>query len=133
MSIQKLLEEIASRYPQFPEDTISRPQRDQTPIYRCSACGEANVAQPEDLCSLCVFEKQEGYQILNLLGRLANSFQRDTGIRYHAVPFGSIKALCGAKPRGRRSVGWSFYHGEHVTCPRCVERIEKRKMEHGKT
>jgi hypothetical protein len=60
-----------------------------------------------------------------LAGRCANGAERDGGTRYHAIPVGSWKALCGAEP-GRRSAGWSengFTQSHEVTCPRCPRKV----------
>lgn len=62
------------------------------------------------------------------LGRLTCGFQKDMGSVVHAVTeFGS---LCGAKPGGRRSVGWSdpiHDTGNYttVTCDKCLVNIQK--------
>lgn len=56
---------------------------------------------------------------LRLAGRCVSGAERGKGVRYHAVPHESHKALCGAKP-GRHSAGWSCTAGETVTCPRCL-------------
>lgn len=66
-----------------------------------------------------------------LMGRLANGFEADSGTRIHLVPdgtghYGAGKALCGAEP-GRRSGGWDVDHyiGREATCPRCLKRAAK--------
>lgn len=93
---------------------------DPAPI--CPNCREAQIDQAGDLCPNCKREKARGYSVSALLGRLANGAERDHGIHYHAVPLGTNKALCGAKP-GRRSVGWSTYFRETVTCPECLKKL----------
>jgi hypothetical protein len=92
------------------------------PEYWCD-CYSAKVSVEGDLCPRCTKEHTQGYQVMSLIGRAANGMQLDSGIRYHAVPFGTRLAKCGAKP-GRRSAGWSSYHGDDVTCPRCLKKLE---------
>jgi len=70
-----------------------------------------------------------------LMGRLANGFESDQGKRIHAVPStcghydSTAIALCGANP-GRRSGGWDVDNVANrlVTCPRCMQKMEKRFM-----
>ncbi|NLF00442.1 MAG: hypothetical protein GX601_05620 [Anaerolineales bacterium] len=62
------------------------------------------------------------YRILRLAGRCRSGVDR-AGVVFHAVPKGSIVALCGREP-GRRSAGWSTYEGSEVTCPRCRRKLE---------
>ena len=52
----------------------------------------------------------------------------DGGSIAHALPlseggYGFTPALCGIKP-GRRSIGWSSWVPERVTCPRCIRKME---------
>jgi hypothetical protein len=61
-------------------------------------------------------------EALALMGRCADGAERDSGTRYHAVPRGAHRAVCGAEP-GRRSAGWSSHAGAAVTCARCVARL----------
>jgi hypothetical protein len=60
--------------------------------------------------------------IQRMTGRCADGAERDSGVRWHAVPREGWKALCGANP-GRTSAGWSEYLGEQVTCPRCLVKL----------
>ena len=72
------------------------------------------------------------YTIQRLTGRCTDGAERGCGIKWHALPKDSWKALCGAQP-GRRSAGWSDQKwatpngivGETVTCPRCLVKIGK--------
>jgi hypothetical protein len=59
-------------------------------------------------------------------GRCANGAELGGGTRWHAVPYGQYKAICGTEP-GRRTPGWSSWHDSKVvTCPTCKKRLEKR-------
>ena len=69
----------------------------------------------------------------SLAGRCANGYERDQGRRVHAVPHSDAlernyytltPALCGAKP-GARSAGWSYSGPRPITCPRCLDKIER--------
>lgn len=60
-----------------------------------------------------------------LLGHLANGAQSDHGTIVHAVPNGRLTAYCGAKPSGKRSVGWSDEPKDQVSCPKCIKCVEK--------
>ena len=126
-SFTDFFKELADRYPApAPED----PEHTVTPFPKCSSCHEFPVSDYGLECEQCRREKAHGYEALQLLGRLANGFQSDMGKLFHAVPFGSQKAMCGAHPSGRHSVGWTFDpqgHGKQVTCPRCLARINKSK------
>jgi hypothetical protein len=64
--------------------------------------------------------------ICRLSGRCANGGELDGGTRYHAVPDGSYKALCGAT-YGRSSAGWSSNEGTAVTCPRCLKKLSRQE------
>lgn len=90
----------------------------------CAVCYSEEVTHYGDLCKRCASEKILGYQIMQLSGRCVSGAERGHGILYHAVPLGSLRALCRAKP-GRRSAGWSSYHGEEVTCPKCIAALAR--------
>lgn len=70
------------------------------------------------------------FDVLRLAGRCANGFEADGGTRWHAVPAAEddrpagYKALCGRAP-GKRSAGWSSKAGKVVTCPRCLDAIDR--------
>lgn len=70
------------------------------------------------------------YQPAFLLGRLSSGAEHGQGTRWHALPkAGGMQALCGAKP-GRRSAGWGPHNpaeatGQAITCPRCLQRLER--------
>ena len=80
------------------------------------------------IATVCLQNQMTTIQARFLFGRLANGAEADRGRRWHAVAANSRKALCGAEPGGRRSVGWGpFYpegaQGHAVTCPRCLRRL----------
>src|SRR5690242_14275392 len=121
--IAEMLKELADRYPKPAE---LPPVHTVAPFPKCSNCHDFDVVNEGDWCQQCTKEKEQGYEILSMLGRLANGAEFQKGVLFHAVKFGSFKAMCGAKP-GRRSVGWTFdpqSHGREVTCPRCVKKIK---------
>ena len=62
------------------------------------------------------------YTFRRLSGRCSDGAERDGGTVYHVVMADSDRAVCGAKP-GRRSAGWSPYHGADVTCDVCRQRL----------
>lgn len=68
--------------------------------------------------------------ILRLAGRCSDGSERGKGSRFHAVPTGMYRALCGARP-GRHSAGWSWTPGDAVTCPRCLAAIRRATGERG--
>ena len=70
--------------------------------------------------------KEPSYRIQQLAGRCANGLEGGRGRLWHAVPRGTIKALCGQEP-GRLSGGWSEYDPEEkqVTCPRCLRKLKR--------
>lgn len=119
MSIQSMLQEIAERE-----------HVEHAPLYwvedrpRCSRCHDNPVSLPGDVCEFCQKEIAQGYEILTMTGRRSNGFQADAGKLYHAVEIGNFAAMCGAK-HGRRS-DWSMYHGDTVTCPRCLKKLAVR-------
>lgn len=120
MSIMQMFIELAERTPQ-PEPVYWVEER---PL--CAKCRWHEVAMPEDLCEQCAREEAQGYEVLSMTGRCANGAQRDSGTRYHAVRFGEYKAVCGTT-HGRRS-RWSEYHGDAVTCPRCIKKLERKSL-----
>jgi hypothetical protein len=120
MSIQSMIEELASRTP-VPD---LPPIHTATPFPLCARCREINVVMDGDHCELCRKELEQGYEARTMTGRCANGAQRDSGVLYHAVRLGEWQAVCGAK-HGRRS-RWSEYHGESVTCKRCLKRLEAK-------
>lgn len=63
----------------------------------------------------------ESIKAMALAGRCANGAERDHGVRFHALPNGYWKALCGAKP-GRQSAGW-LTEGAVVTCLKCLKKM----------
>jgi hypothetical protein len=63
---------------------------------------------------------------MELIGRCADGFQRDSGYRIHAVPQGHGRSLCNKKP-GSRSVGFAIRNGATITCPACLKAIERKK------
>lgn len=111
-TLSQMFQEIAERHPEYTK-------LDGTP-YLCPQCHDC-VDAP-GLCEVCQREHELGYQVLRKTGRLANGAERDGGVIYHAVLFDNYKAVCGTQP-GRRSVGWSSYHGEKVTCQACIKRL----------
>ena len=88
----------------------------------CEKCRMREVQMSGYFCELCTKEQAQGFEALSMTGRCANGAQRDAGILYHAVKIGEWKAVCGAV-HGRRS-RWSEYHGEKVTCKRCIKKLE---------
>jgi hypothetical protein len=126
MPIQKMIEELSLK--PVPTESNHSGTVEVVSFFRCLICQEQECLEKGSLCNVCKKEKELGYQILSMLGRLRNEFQRDSGTRFHAVRFDSYKAICGAEP-GRRSVGWSLYHGEEVTCPRCLKKLKKHGEE----
>jgi hypothetical protein len=125
-SFQQLFEEIAERYPKPDE-----PESEYIAPPRCKRCGEDDPLQ-DDLCLNCQKSLRRGYDIRRMTGRCANGAERDGGALYHAVPidaFGAYhsNAVCGAKP-GKRSVGWSGYPGQTVTCKRCIRRLANQRF-----
>lgn len=94
-------------------------------IYYCHECHEIAVDQDGKICQKCQDEHQSGYHIARLAGRCANGAERDSGTLYHAIQLGDYKAMCSAEP-GRRSAGWSPYHGDNVTCPRCLRILQNK-------
>lgn len=63
---------------------------------------------------------------VRLLGS-CREHERDAGVRFHAVPVGTAKALCGARP-GRRSAGWADHPsqiGTAITCPKCAKAMAR--------
>lgn len=62
--------------------------------------------------------------VLRMTGRCATGAERDGGRRWHLVPPGTVRALCGARP-GRHS-GWSPHPGVTATCPRCMRAAARR-------
>ncbi len=80
----------------------------------------------EGICSQCAKEYAIGYWTATKGGRCANGFERDHGVKIHAIRIGEHKAICGTTPQGR-SYGWSsFGRGLPVTCPRCLARLTIR-------
>lgn len=120
MGIMQMLQELAERTPQ-PEPIYWVENRPHCTSWHCNT----EVMMPGDFCEQCKKEKAQGYEVLTMTGRCANGAQRDSGILYHAVKFGERKAMCGAT-HGKRS-RWSEYHGEAVTCPRCIKKLERGK------
>jgi hypothetical protein len=123
MNIMQRIFELAEQTPQ-PEPQVLYTV---TPFPKCARCREFDVAMENDFCEQCTREQMQGYEVLVMLGRLSNGFESDHGTRYHAVKFGSHKAVCGAQP-GRRSVGWTFDprgHGKEITCPRCIAKLKR--------
>ena len=110
------------------------PQPEPEPLYwvesrpKCSACRDYEVMNYGDHCERCKAHDAQGWQPMEMLGRLANGFELDHGRRVHAVADGQNKAMCGAKP-GKRSVGWSRSTSDEVTCPRCVKKLKKSNDE----
>lgn len=104
--------------------TVRMPEMDDDHV--CADCRSHPVAVEGDLCARCAEDHKRGYRTLTLAGRCANGAERDHGTRWHAVPIGLYKALCGVEP-GRRSVGWSSHRveGQDVTCPRCVKKLAR--------
>jgi hypothetical protein len=119
-TITEMIKEMAERTPQ-PADLP--PIHWVEPRPKCSQCRDYEVMEAGDSCVYCLQEIKQGYQAMVLLGRLANGFEMDHGIRIHAVKLDSRRALCGAEP-GRRSVGWNR-EVKPVTCPRCMKKLEK--------
>jgi len=120
-SFLQMFEEITARYPK-----PDKPVEEYQPPPRCKRCGEDDPLQ-DDLCVNCRKSLRRGYDIRRMAGRCANGAERDGGTLYHAVPvdeFGAYhsNAACRAKP-GKRSVGWSGYQGQVVTCKRCIRRL----------
>ena len=107
----KMLAELAERANAFEQGKL-----EPTPMCDCGN----EVTSRGDICPRCLKERQQGYQVLTMTGRRANGGQLDAGRLYHAVGMDNV-AFCGAK-HGRRS-DWSMYHGDEVTCPRCLKRI----------
>lgn len=113
------LEKIAARHP----------QEELPPVHwvehrpRCADCHENEVMNSGDACWRCISHAAQGWEPMEMLGRLANGAELDHGRRVHAVATGKRKAMCGAEP-GRRSVGWSRSSGEEVTCPRCAKKAK---------
>jgi hypothetical protein len=99
-------------------------RRKMEDYHLCVDCHIRRVKSEGELCSLCADDRKKGYRTLTLAGRCRNGAERDHGTRWHAVPIGGYKALCGAEP-GRRSVGWSSgrIEDQGVTCPRCKKRL----------
>ena len=64
------------------------------------------------------------FKIRRLTGRCANGYGRDAGSRSHAVPDGSLTAMCGAT-YGKRSAGWSENEEDKVTCPKCLSKLSR--------
>jgi hypothetical protein len=120
MNMMEMLKQIADRTPQPEPVTLYT----VTPFPMCKKCRNFDVANDGDICEQCTREQAQGYEVMAMLGRLADGFQSDHGTRYHAVKFGSQRAMCGAQP-GKRSVGWSEYHGKDVTCPRCIKKVQR--------
>ena len=54
-------------------------------------------------------------------------------IRYHAVPSGHrwTTAICGIKPK-QRGNGWSEDVGDAVTCPKCLARLARDRLDEGR-
>ncbi len=116
MALISMLEELAKRTP-TPTQTVDIPE----PKPRC-------YDHSHDLpCPQCEEDKARGWSVKQLAGRCANGFQRDSGVRWHAVRLDEYKAICGAT-YGRRSAGWSPYAkiGQEVTCPKCKKKLEAR-------
>jgi predicted amidophosphoribosyltransferase len=111
-----MIKELAERTPEPVSDYVPQPSQ---PI--CKECRNEYVENSGDICPRCEKELQQGYQSLTMTGRRANGFQMDAGKLYHAVGLMDTRAFCGAKP-GKRS-DWSDYHGDDITCPRCLKRI----------
>ena len=106
------------------------PQPEPAPLYwvetrpKCAACHDYEVMNYGDHCERCKAHAAQGWQPMEMLGRLANGAELDHGRRVHAVPNGSRRAMCNAEP-GRRSVGWTRSDSDTVTCPRCIKKLEK--------
>jgi hypothetical protein len=98
---------------------------DDKPAEFLCQCYSAKVTAQGDLCPRCTKEKTQGYEMMALTGRCRSGGDWG-GTLYHAVRFGEYAAVCGAKP-GRRSVGWSGYRGDDVTCPKCVKKLARTK------
>jgi len=64
------------------------------------------------------------FKVRRLTGRCANGYGRDAGSRSHAVPDGSLVAVCGAT-YGKRSAGWSEDEEYIVTCPKCLKKLSR--------
>ena len=92
---------------------------------QCPNCYENDKAEGQPFCAECLRDNARGYQARSLAGRCSNGMELDHGKLYHAV-IADDRAMCGAKP-GRRSVGWSSYRVDAVTCPRCLKKLAKRK------
>lgn len=120
MSIMDVLRDLANRIPE-PDGPI----KEIPETHYCPDCRLVVVEQDGQICQECQTDRERGYRITRLTGRCANGAERDGGTRYHAIPLGKYKALCGAEP-GRRSVGWSVYRGNKVTCPRCLRILQKQ-------
>ena len=111
-------------------DVTASPAPPRVQVLQCAVC--RNVIETGDLCQKCAREVQQGYAVRSLAGRCANGAERDHGTRFHALPITGQRikgrALCGAAPSGR-SAGWSEWgHGEPVTCPRCIQKIETIRL-----
>jgi hypothetical protein len=115
MSIMDMLKQLAERT-QEPDPMYWVERRPMCATWSCTH----EVQMSGDLCEMCTREKTQGYMVLTMTGRCANGAQRDSGILFHAVKSYDA-AMCGAK-HGKRS-RWSEYHGEAVTCPRCLKKI----------
>lgn len=61
----------------------------------------------------------DGIEIRRMAGPLREG-ERGKGYRWHAVPGGVGKALCGAEP----AIQWSTYPGDRTTCPRCLRKLQ---------
>lgn len=58
------------------------------------------------------------FQIARKAGKLRNGGERGS-FRYHAVPYGDDKPLCGERP----AISWRSEAGAEVSCPRCLKRL----------
>lgn len=117
-TLSQMFQEIIERHQEYVK--LDGTPYTEIEYHTCQQC-HVHIDHP-GLCETCETENGLGYQILRKTGRLANGAERDGGEIYHAVRFDKYKAVCGTQP-GRRSVGWSNYHGEKVTCQACIKRL----------
>jgi hypothetical protein len=117
--MQSIMDTLRSAADRYPVEYVSR---DIAADYHCANCRAVIVTEPGDLCEQCAIEHARGWYAGMKTGRCANGAERDAGTVYHAVDIKTGRAKCGTYP-ARRS-RWSDYHGDRVTCARCLVKLQ---------
>ncbi len=108
----------------------------RAPTHCCRVCRCSTVSEEGAMCEDCLTDFERGYRPMQLAGRCrtGSDWQRTPVVHAVRLEYNMDRqrwqntgvAMCSAKPKGL-SAGWSEWHRDEVTCPRCKHKIEKGK------